>query len=333
MAIRPESTMNSKVVAMRVGCQSGRMHSKNNARFFLVAVVMLSSSCAPVLYWTDHGAPSKAASGGNGVGSIMRLRLGAGPQKAEKVVSGIKHLPTGLAVDRRKGRVYWAVPDDRVIRYADLSQGEAKVFASEIAYPYRVAWDAVQRRVYWSANGIPQPNGGMIQWAAADDQNGEIHTVATGLNGPTGIALDSRPESRRIYWVLGGTGEIQSVSMDGTQPSAPMNHGKAPTSLAFDLVYDPQASTFYWPNEGLGSICRAVLTAGQIGTPETFVTTLPGSPSSLALDVRERKLYWGYRQRHEIQRTSLADEKAKEKQIYTVTEGYVGGLTIVHPQF
>ena len=299
------------------------MLCKFGTRFLLAAVVVLPA-CSPVVYWTSVEEPAS----GKGY-SIMRLKHGARQSKPQSVLSGLEFIPVGLAVDDRTNRVFWAVPNESMIRCADLGEGNVKasVFRERIAYPYRVAWDPVCRRVYWSAAGIPHSSAGKIQWASPDDPDRETHDLATGLNGPTGIALDPRPGFRRVYWVLGATGEIQSASMD--EATGLTSHGRIPTSEAHDLVFHPQTRLFYWPNEGYRSVGRAELKGRWITNAEKFLLNLAESPSSLVLDPRKRALYWGYRRYNQIECVSFG----KEKIVRPVATGHAAGLAIVYPHF
>ena len=109
-------------------------------------------------------------------------------------------LTGGLAVDTVGGKVYWTeqtIDNMGRIQSADLDGRNVETFKGIFAVPYDIAFDARERKLYWTNSLYGMPSRGKIQSINVDgtDFRGDF---LTGLENPQHIAFDV--EKRRLYW-------------------------------------------------------------------------------------------------------------------------------------
>lgn len=135
-----------------------------------------------------------------------------------------------------------------------------------------------------------------------------IETLASGQNGATSIAVDSK----NVYWTDGSDpGTVMSVPLTGGTPTTVASGQKSPWALAVN------GQDVYWTNRGSqqsnyidGAVMRTSLSGG---TPST-VATGQNDPQALALDAKN--VYWA--------NTGFANATGQ-----TIMKAGLGGSTLV----
>jgi sugar lactone lactonase YvrE len=128
--------------------------------------------------------------------------------------------------------------------------------------------------IYWS-----DFEGGDIRRANLDGSGQTI--LVSGLNGPTGVALDVA--GGLIYWCAWGSSDIQRANLDGTGQTILVTGLNQPSGLALDLA----RGHMYWANYGGGDIRRANLDgSGQ------QILVRGGSNAGIALELSHGLIYW-----------------------------------------
>lgn len=222
-----------------------------------------TSPDAPRLYYLDVR------------GRVLSARVDGSDVRA--LVTGQRGTPDGIAVDPKRGHVYWTLMgapsgDDGAIYRADLDGGNVTpiVRAGGTFTPKQLTIDVAGRALYWS------DREGMRVMRCALDGSGVETLVATGQG-----AQARRDASN---WAVG-------------------------------IAIDVAGGYVYWTQKGpadghRGSIRRAplVLARGETAATRTDVEVLfegLPEPIDLALDLVERRVYWTDRGDNTVNRAPL----------------------------
>jgi DNA-binding beta-propeller fold protein YncE len=183
------------------------------------------------------------------------------------------------------GKMYWTAPAK--IQRADIDGSNIEdLITSELSSPQGIAIDpgdgglAANGKIYWVDAGTRK-----IQRSNLDGSN--IEDLATGLNDPTGLALD--PAGGKMYWTTFAA--IQRANLDGsnietlvTDPDVLLPQG---------IAVDPGGGKMYWVDLGLiivlSSVKRANLDGSEI---EVLVTRGMFDPADIAVNTTRNKIYW-----------------------------------------
>jgi sugar lactone lactonase YvrE len=131
-------------------------------------------------------------------------------------------------------------------------------------------------KVYWTDD-----QGGKIQRADPDGSN--VEDVLTGLNMPTGLALDT--DNGKIYWA-NGNHEIKRANLDGTGKETIYTD----SGTVFDVALDLSAGKLYWSNDAPNRIRRANLDGSNAEV--VYATWGLGQPAYLGLDTSSGRIYF-----------------------------------------
>jgi len=310
-------------------------------------VALLALACqGPTLYWTsvdpsvdkrrfDARLDPKKSDGLSH--PIFRTRVTAGTAGTPELLLETRHVPLGVAVDERNGRIYWASPQDAQIKWADLAAPVEEKLADG-GYAIDLEIDARERRLYWSDQGLHRPSPA-IRYVGLDDEQAEVHELWVApdrdqRNQPLGIALDPRPEQRRIYWVT-VSGGLFSLDLEASEEQ-PTHHfyDKALFSIPRDLELRVEESgdlVFYWPNVGHDSIGWLRLVGGEPEQRGLWKKGLCTNPYALAADAKGGQLYWGCRGPglDFIRRDGFDAPKGEPGEV--LVQRNTGGLVLVFP--
>jgi sugar lactone lactonase YvrE len=231
------------------------------------------------LWWSDIlplGSPLP--------GGVIRT----GSTKGGDITDVVMHLtsPAGVALDARRGRIYWSdlgdVSNASAIFSANLDGSDVQklvsdVFISEIA---GIALDPIHDKLYFTYVNplIDSLLAGGIARADLDGSNLEV--IVGGQGKPIGIAVDAAGGG--IYWAdamsispAGGDGEIKAADLDGDNKHVILGGLNVPYGVALDVA----EQYVYWTDMGTGKIQRTVMS----GALPYFQDVLTGLPSSTAI--------------------------------------------------
>ena len=152
--------------------------------------------------------------------------------------------------------------------------------------------------IFWIDGGTDKIQRGNLDMANSEVSN--IEDIVTGLENPSGIALDIA--GGKMYWTDGAQKKIQRANLDGSNVEDIVTQGLgSPRGIALDV----EAGKMYWAeytNFTSSKIQRANLDGSNI---EDLVTQGLRGPSGIALDIAGGKMYWTDWDRDKIQRANL----------------------------
>jgi sugar lactone lactonase YvrE len=145
-------------------------------------------------------------------------------------------------------------------------------------------------RVYWteqaggSTSSGPEggaPTAGTLMSARLNGS--DVRTLATGLDTPSGVAVD--PIGRKVYWTEWyGTTNVRRSNLDGSDIENLVSDDNAN-----EIDLDLGRGFMYWTDSGDDTIKRAGLDGSN---PQTIVASA-GQPEGIAVDPRTGRFYWG----------------------------------------
>jgi sugar lactone lactonase YvrE len=208
--------------------------------------------------------------------------------KGGGITDVVTHLPSpaGVALDTRRGRVYWSDLGDEgnasAIFSANLDGSDVEilvsdVFISEIA---GIALDPINNKLYFTYINplIDSLLAGGIARSDLDGSNLEL--IVGGQGKPIGITVDAAGGG--IYWAdamsispAGGDGAIKAADLDGQNERVILGGLNVPYGVALDIA----AQYVYWTDMGTGKIQRTVMS----GILPYFQDVLTGLPSPTAI--------------------------------------------------
>ena len=139
------------------------------------------------MYWTDRGTAKIQRSNldGSGVEDLVTTGLGA---------------PLGIALDVSGGKMYWTDTGAAKIQRSNLDGSGVEDLVTRddgLAVPFGIALDVSGGKMYWTDAGADK-----IQRSNLDG-SGVENLVTTGLEDPSGIALDVAGKAGTDLWWSG----------------------------------------------------------------------------------------------------------------------------------
>ena len=137
------------------------------------------------------------------------------------LITGL-NFPHSIALNVQEGKMYWTegTPDRKGIRFgerwiegtprtakirrANLDGTDIQDVIATGDYPYGIALDLVNSKIYWTESS-------RIRCANLDGTNAQ--DLVDGLNNPNDIALDV--EGDKMYWIDTQSNKIQSANLHG----------------------------------------------------------------------------------------------------------------------
>ena len=186
--------------------------------------------------------------------------------------------------------IYWTTVFGKSIKKADLLTQEVEVIVSGVNITTGIAFDAVNRKIYWSGG---QPAG--IYRANLDGTNIELLIGSCGPGGLCGyenIALDIA--SGKMYWTESGINrqyyKLRRANLDGSnvEDVIPTTELTRPYGIALDLF----SGKVYWAEGALGSVSGKIRRANLDGTNIEDLIAVGLCTFGLELDLAGGKMYW-----------------------------------------
>ncbi|CAH1277168.1 NOTCH2 [Branchiostoma lanceolatum] len=179
------------------------------------------------VYWTSvNGANSR----------VSRFPYETGP--GLRLDGGQASVPDGIAVDVISRNLYWTDTGTDRITVSRLDGSFRKSLITQgLDEPRAIVVDPNSGWMYWTDWGNPSK----IERARMDGTQGSVIVNVVQGHWPNGLALDAA--ANRLYWCNGGTGEIWTSGVTGSNPSPAklLTHANAHLfGIAVDETY------IYW---------------------------------------------------------------------------------------
>ena len=191
------------------------------------------------IYWTEQVGKNK--------GRIKRANLnGSNVRVLANILNGV---PRNIAVDSRKGKLYWTNSRGRIQR-SNLNGKQIRNLIQNLESPDRIIVDAAGGKLYWTETA------GRIRRANLNGRS--IEDIASGLNPVVDIAI----YRNKFYW-----SEVTSES-SGTIGRANLNGSNFGTlarlqTPALSIAIDAAGNKLYW-SDLAGNIRRSNLNGKRI---------------------------------------------------------------------
>ncbi|HUU82261.1 MAG TPA: FKBP-type peptidyl-prolyl cis-trans isomerase, partial [Phycisphaerae bacterium] len=192
--------------------------------------------------------------------------------------------PAGLALDGVGGKVYWPETSNARIQRANLDGSEPETLAIEgLRYPAGVALDLDNGLIYFTDRFTNKVRRANLDGSNAED----LVTEEQGADDPQGIALDVPGD--RMYWADSATDSIWSADLDGSDAQEIIQR---PASILFDIALDPEEGMLYYTDR---QSARNHIRSARVDGEQDAVLFGDGvvQPRGLAIDLVDRKLYFG----------------------------------------
>ena len=181
-----------------------------------------------------------------------------------------------IAVDNRRGKVYWALFLPTAIQRANLdgSMSETIRMPDDLR-PISMALDVGLERMYWIAF---DPDDSSYSFYASDPGLEDVDTLIRPgvIERARGLAI--HPGAGKLFWVNPTANIIQRANLDGSEIEDIVTGDIGfPANVAVDLVADK----IYWPNYEGNKIQRANLDGTEVEDvmdayyPEQIALRLP----------------------------------------------------------
>jgi len=240
------------------------------------------------IYWANGASVSKGSI--NGWGSPIEL-FGS-------------HIPIGVAVDPKAGKVFWAGFEGYIMSgNSDGSGTPTVMFERPHTEPVmNIVHDPHSKALYWTLGWTGRIQGG------SDSGVGpviELYTTADGIVFPSNLAVTSRTPpplppplvpGHKIYWT--GDGKIYSAHLGGFDDPTVLYWKNGGTIAAIGIVANFATGDLYWTRGGgQGPGGYAIMRGsvdGSVAPAVLFDNSSDGisNPKGLAADFTRGKLYW-----------------------------------------
>jgi hypothetical protein len=205
----------------------------------------------------------------------------------------------GLAVDTAGGHIYWTERYEGKIRRADLDGGNPETLVTDAIGVFDIALDVPGGKMYWTQGDV-----GTIGIYRANLAGTDVEQLVAYEDG-MGIALDL--QASKVYWVS-PHGWIKRADLDGGNVETLIDHEA--DWILFGIDLDVDGNKMYYtlgapvPMPRVREIQRANLDGSGQETLVSFYDPTD-SPSDIALDLLEGKMYWVTIVTGKIQRADL----------------------------
>ena len=213
-----------------------------------------------MLFWTDQDAET-----------IFAADVAPGQPDNVIMVVGCGDAPVGLAIDPESPKLYWTEndPDDdwRIMR-ADIDSGVTEEFMPWSARIRDVAFDPVERDLYFSSyysSSLPRPQAvaqGTDHYVIVRQgvDEGSSETVVSESQEITEIAVHR--DGRKLYWYSSGAEKIKRANLDGTDSETIISNVPG----VGDLAVDEQDWRIVWVSyvDGIAKLMSAALDGSDV---------------------------------------------------------------------
>jgi hypothetical protein len=192
--------------------------------------------------------------------------------------------PSGIAVDKTAGKIYWTDIMGSKIQRANLDGSSVEEITSfRLLRPIDLALDLVNKQIYWTDLGTND-----IKKANLDGTNVQIIINSADISAfPECIALDV--PNKKIYYTTQGSIGIYRANFDGTNREILIRFFNQ-RAIGDQFALDLENKKIYWSEAGdVNAIMRANLDGSQ---RDTFFRKPYTSDGGISIDVTNKKIYW-----------------------------------------
>ena len=230
----------------------------------LPAIINSAGASGHFIYWSDYGCDA-----------IMGVR--ENDPEEFILVDNLPH-PLGIFFDHQAMAIYWGdAVSDKIQRY-DIVNDLVEDVVVDVDIPNSVVLDSENGMVYWTECG---PDG--VYRASLDGSVREV--LLSGLKAPDGLALDLK--AGKMYFSQGGIGKIQRANLDGSDLEDVIL-----SQWCQGIALDTENGKIYWTVNEVSSSSRIMRADLDGNNAEVLVSSGLLSPTSIALDLTEGRMYW-----------------------------------------
>ena len=200
------------------------------------------------------------------VGGFCAVIKRSGPHYSPEVIATLTTLPVGIAIDVRRGKLYWTTLQGSIQR-ANTDGSNIQTLITGLDSPQDIAVDMVGDKLYWIETQ------GRIRQANLNGKNIRTFVTSSGTLGNIVVV------GSNLYWtekITEELGKISRANLDGSNVEDIITLSSVPVGVAVDIA----DNKLYW-TETQGDIRRANLDGSNI---EDLVTGLV-SPGDLVLNI------------------------------------------------
>ncbi len=257
----------------------------------LLAIHVLQSADAGLIYWLDHGGFAIRVANMDGTG--------------DRTILSTSPYPNGLAVDPDAGTLYWTTHNAGRIHRALWDGSEQEVIVQSEHTPTGIALDVPLGTLYWGENWVDgETLRGCIMRANLDGSDAEV--VVDDV-APLHMALDLSAD--KIYWTDRG-GEhnvIMRADLDGAEVETVVDSGSGSlVTRGRGLALDPTSNKMYWTTHSDG-LYRADLDGQNV---ELLADVPFGTLGAVTLDLDKTAMFFNWN--GDIYRATLDGAKQEE---------------------
>lgn len=265
-----------------------------------------SSSGTGAIYWTEFD------------GTINSIYTSG---EGETTILTIGNTPLGIAVDSAGGKIYWTEftgTDDELNRASIDGTGIETLLSNPATSnfgPTTIAIDPVNRHVYW--NYYHNASGHNDLWRSPLDSFSDVKWMNTFSNDYTyDISMDSTNRkiyvSVNTYWDISGSagsgnsgvgiyGEMDTINSYSSPiaETGPVADSTSLRGLASDGTY------IYYVSNSTTDGLKIKRAENDFQSRTDWITTPPADISKIAIDLKNRKIYWTSQSDNAIYRADL----------------------------
>jgi len=192
----------------------------------------------------------------------------------------------------KRPRIFWTDSPSAEIASTDTSGPPFTVDRHTVTgvNPFAIAVDPVDRKIYWADN---DPTVKKLFRSDFDGQNVEDLGI-TGLNSPSGIAIDYTLSRRYLYWTDATNNKIYRSALPPAAGTADTYKilDSANVHAPYGIDIDLSTGDFFWVENDGGS--NRQIRKAPYSTPTSISNIVTGlsSPLDLAVDYVNHVLYW-----------------------------------------
>ncbi len=196
--------------------------------------------------------------------------------------------PTGIAIDKNVGKIYWADKYNGKIQRSNLDGTNIEDLVNRGLFsPTGIALDLVNKNIYWTEFGNNSGSSllGVSSIKKSNLDGTNVQTIISNLVIPGSISLDI--PNKKLYYTEQGLTGIYKANFDGTSIEKVILTRNP--YIVEHIALDLENKKVYWSE---GGIVNAIIRANLDGTqPDTFAKRPFVRVGGISLDITNKRVY------------------------------------------